>query len=52
MIDQQKLTESLFKCEPHIVDFHPPFVKEISDRLELPVFIESFGARSCDKEIK
>lgn len=47
--EQQKLTNNLFECKPHIVEFSVPFIEEISSRLELPVFIESFGAKSCDK---
>ena len=46
---QQTLTDALFECKPHIVDFDRPFIEEIGDRLELPVVIESFGAKSCDK---
>ncbi len=48
---QRTLTDALFECKPHIVDFNRPFIKEISDRLELPVFLESFGDKSCDKRI-
>lgn len=47
---QQELTDNLFNCKPHIVEFDAPFTEEISNRLGLPVFMESFGAKSCDKK--
>lgn len=49
---QQQLTDALFECKPHIVSLNRPFIEEISGRLELPVVLESFGAKSCDKRIR
>lgn len=48
---QQDLTNKLFNCQPHTVELCRPFLEEISDRLQLPVVIESFGAKSSDKRI-
>jgi adenylosuccinate synthase len=48
---QSRLTEALFNCKPHIIEIKKPFVEEISDRLNLPVFLESYGERSCDKRL-
>jgi len=46
---QQEVTKKLFNCNAHTTELTEPFVKEISDRLNLPVMVESFGERSCDK---
>jgi len=48
---QQLLTQALFRCKPHIVEFDAPFTEEISGRLALPIAFESFGAKACDKRI-
>lgn len=48
--EQERLTHALFNCKPHIIKTGIP-IDEISDRLGLPVFIESFGAKSCDKKL-
>ncbi len=47
--EQSKLTDTLFKCKPHVV-VSDNLVQEASERLCLPVIVESFGERSCDKK--
>jgi adenylosuccinate synthase len=49
---QQSLTYALWRCKPHITELSAPFTEEVSDRLGLPIFMESFGARSCDKKLR
>jgi adenylosuccinate synthase len=46
---QEKLTQALTKCTPHLVDFGG--AEDIANRLNLPIKIKSFGAKSNEKEI-
>ncbi len=48
---QSKVTEKLFNIDVNTTQLTAPFIEEIGSRLGLPVMIESFGARSCDKRL-
>ncbi len=48
---QENVTAQLFNSTPRYEDIFEPFPKEISARLNIPVMIESFGERSCDKRL-
>ena len=52
LLYQEKLTNGLFKFKPHINNISETLIDVISEKLGLPVFIESYGEKSCDKTLR